>query len=102
MEVLWAAPDALTVADVHKELMRDRSLAYTTVMTVLDRLAKKDLATRELVGRAWNYRAADPQHVVVAREMGALLEDVPDAVRVRALAEFAKGLRAADREALAG
>ena len=44
MVLLWRAGEPLTVADVQGLLIRDRDLAYTTVMTVLDRLAKKGLA----------------------------------------------------------
>jgi len=66
-------------------LARDRDLAYTTVMTVLDRLAKKGLAKREMKRRAWHYEPADPQAVVLARDMAGLLSDVPAEVRREAL-----------------
>jgi similar to transcriptional regulator len=85
MVLLWRAGEPLTVADVQELLSRDRDLAYTTVMTVLDRLAKKCLARRERRGRAWCYEPADPQSVVLAREMADLLRDVPAEVRDEAL-----------------
>lgn len=47
-----------SVRDVHEELARGRSIAYTTVMTVLDRLSKKGIVDRSLDGRAWLYRPA--------------------------------------------
>ena len=43
MVLLWQAGEPLSVVDVQGLLARDRDLAYTTVMTVLDRLAKKGL-----------------------------------------------------------
>lgn len=58
MDVLWARPAPTPVRDVHEELARGREIAYTTVMTVLDRLAKKGVVARELDGRAWLYRPA--------------------------------------------
>lgn len=61
MSILWACPTSVSVRDVHDLLSADRDLAYTTVMTVLDRLAKKGLATRHLEGRAWLYRPARTQ-----------------------------------------
>ena len=85
MVLLWRAGEPLTVAEVQELLSRDRDLAYTTVMTVLDRLAKKYLARRERRGRAWCYEPADPQPVVLAREMADLLRDVPAEVRDEAL-----------------
>ena len=92
MVLLWQAAEPLTVADMQELLARDQDLAYTTVMTVLDRLAKKGLARRERVGRAWCYEPADPQPVVLAREMTGLLRDVPIEVRDEALRLLSESL----------
>ena len=92
MVLLWRADEPLTVAEVQELLARDRDLAYTTVMTVLDRLAKKGLARRERRGRAWCYEPADPQSVVLAREMADLLRNVPAEVRDEALRLLAESL----------
>jgi predicted transcriptional regulator len=60
MEHLWAAGQegdgALTVRQVHDQVGIERGLAYTTVMTVLDRLAKKGLLLQQRDGRAYRYR----------------------------------------------
>ena len=59
MEHLWTHREAgggsLTVREVHETVGTQRELAYTTVMTVLDRLAKKRLVTQERDGRAYRY-----------------------------------------------
>jgi len=55
MEVVWRS-DAVTVKQVHLAL--SRPVAYTTVMTTLDRLFKKGFVARTLAGRAFVYRAA--------------------------------------------
>ncbi|MFT3888079.1 MAG: BlaI/MecI/CopY family transcriptional regulator [Arachnia sp.] len=98
MELLWAADAPQSVADVHAVLSAERELAYTTVMTVLDRLAKKGLVDRELVNRAWRYRAHNTQAEVLAAELGELLARVPDGVRREALARLAATLAPAERE----
>ncbi len=76
MGILWSRPEWLSVRDVHELLKADRDLAYTTVMTVLDRLAKKGLATRQLEGRAWLYRPtrtrADEVATAMIAELGKL------------------------------
>ena len=50
MEHLWESvaehPEGVTVREVHTLFEGEREIAYTTVMTVLDRLAKKELVTR--------------------------------------------------------
>lgn len=88
MELLWQSTEARTVTELHLKLGQERELAYTTVMTVLDRLAKKGLARRELVGRAWQYEAADPQHVVVSRQLAELVANLDPDVRRAALRDF--------------
>jgi BlaI family transcriptional regulator, penicillinase repressor len=59
----------LTVKDVHLGLARTRDIAYTTVLTVLDRLAKKGLVDRERDGRAWRYRPVASREELTARAM---------------------------------
>lgn len=73
MDILWSRPSALSVRDVHALLATDRELAYTTVMTVLDRLAKKGLLVRNLEGRAWLYRPANSRAAEVSAEVLGLL-----------------------------
>lgn len=88
MELLWAAVGPQSVSEVQAEVTKERTLAYTTVMTVLDRLTKKGMAKRRLIARSWHYEAANPQHEVVAREMLAQLNGVRPDVRRAALSEF--------------
>jgi predicted transcriptional regulator len=52
MGILWSKGDS-SVRDVADKL--DRPLAYTTVMTTLDRLFKKGLLTRRKSARAFYY-----------------------------------------------
>ena len=52
LEALWSRSNA-TVRELIDEACQD--LAYTTVMTTLDRLFKKKLLSREAEGRAFRY-----------------------------------------------
>jgi predicted transcriptional regulator len=54
MEILWSRGESL-VRDV--VLCLENTLAYTTVMTTLDRLYKKGLLDRRKSGRAFAYAA---------------------------------------------
>lgn len=55
MDVLWEANSELKPAQV-KKLIKDK-YAYTTIMTVLKRMADKKLVTRVLKGNAYYYKA---------------------------------------------
>jgi predicted transcriptional regulator len=102
MEVLWETDSSLTVRQVSNGLPQ-RNLAHTTVMTVLDRLAKKGFARRERDGRAWRYRPAATREAYVAELMLTALEQTGD--RDAALARFAQSVSGAEavvlRQALA-
>lgn len=53
--VLWESQTKLSVRKVQEHLERDQALAYTTVMTVLDRLFAKGLVARDKDGKAFAY-----------------------------------------------
>ena len=55
MDVLWSSDEALTVRQVLEQLKATRPLAYTTVQTTMDRLARKGLLTRTPEGKANAY-----------------------------------------------
>lgn len=55
LEALSRAAQALSVRDVLARLPRKAELAYTTVLTVLDRLHDKGVVRREKRGRAFFY-----------------------------------------------
>lgn len=54
LKVLWTLGEG-NVKDVRLALTSSRNLAYTTVMTVLDRLARKGGVARRKVGRSFVY-----------------------------------------------
>ena len=47
----------VTVREVLEDLQQERSIAYTTVMTVMDNLHQKGWVRREAEGRAYRYEA---------------------------------------------
>lgn len=57
MDRLWRTAEPASVRDVFETLVQDREIAYTTVLTVLDNLHKKDLVKRTKVARAWQYES---------------------------------------------
>lgn len=65
-----------TVAQVHERVLRGRHLAYTTVMTLLTRLAEKGYLRREKEGNAYQYSPAKPPEQVRA----SVLSDIVDKV----------------------
>lgn len=93
MDVLWQAPSPLSVRDVREALGIERTYAYTTVMTVLDRLYGKEQVLRERVpgGSAWHYRSLTTKAEQIAAELHQVL-DTAGAERNVVLAQFLEGL----------
>jgi BlaI family transcriptional regulator, penicillinase repressor len=56
MNTLWPLGEA-TVRDIRDRLAQRRPRAYTTIMTIMDRLARKGVVERRKSGRAYVYRA---------------------------------------------
>ncbi len=54
LKILWKLGEG-NVRDVREGLTGSRDLAYTTVMTVLDRLSRKGRVARRKVGRSFVY-----------------------------------------------
>ncbi|SFP71859.1 Predicted transcriptional regulator [Amycolatopsis arida] len=97
MDVLWAHDEPMTVRAVHERLA-DRDLAYTTVMTVLTRLAGKKVVRRERAGRAWRYAPAASREDYVAELMLEALALTGD--RGSALVRFAHSVSSDEAAAL--
>lgn len=83
MEVLhhvWDLGEA-TVADVRERILEEREVAYTTIMTVMKKLAEKGYLDYHKEGRSYVYRPAEEpnkvQHSLLQRLMNKVFEGSP-------------------------
>lgn len=89
MEYLWKAAEPQTVRQVHAALSVRRDLAYTTIMTVLQRLADKGLVVQDRDERAYRYAPTEGRDELVAELMADALAHATDsASRQAALVHF--------------
>ncbi|HEX7323486.1 MAG TPA: BlaI/MecI/CopY family transcriptional regulator [Mycobacterium sp.] len=101
MDHLWSAPQPQTVRQVHEALAAQRDLAYTTVMTVLQRLAKKNLVTQIRDDRAHRYAPVRSRDELVAALMVDALDQAADSGdRQAALVNFVEQVGADEAHAL--
>lgn len=56
MDRTWAHDAPVTVREVFDDLVADRDIAYTTVMSTMDNLHRKGWLERERDGKAYRYR----------------------------------------------
>jgi len=71
--VVWNQKE-VSVRDVCADLRE--SVAYTTVMTTMDRLFKKGLLSRRKLGRAFLYKAAATRHEIEGAVAAELVESL--------------------------
>ncbi len=100
MRVVWAQ-EAVTVRAVLEALAEKRPLAYTTVMTIMSRLAEKGLLAIEKQGKIYHYRATqtleDFKAQAVGRVVQSLITDFGGAIAVN---QFVEQLSAVDPDQL--
>ncbi len=92
LEHVWASPHGLTPRQVLDAMEGD--LAYTTVMTIMNRLWTKGVLEREREGRAYRYTPVVSESELVAGRMAKALEVASD--REATLSRFVRELRHED------
>lgn len=73
MDRIWSSDHPVAVREVLEDLQTERTLAYTTVMTVMDNLHSKGVLTRQKDGRAYVYQPAMSREQHTAAFMGEVL-----------------------------
>ena len=102
MEVVWSTDGPVTGREVVDELARSRPVVYTTVLTVMDRLARKGILDKQPTGKAHTYRAVQSREAYTAERMASLLGDGgdPAAVLLRFIQQLPPEQAAKLRDAL--
>ena len=101
MDHLWGSGRPQTVRQVHQALCARRELAYTTVMTVLQRLARKNLVVQIRDDRAHRYAPTHGRDELVAGLMVDALDQAADSGdRQAALVHFVERVGADEAAAL--
>lgn len=75
MDYMWSCKNA-SVRDVMYEVKKERKAAYTTVMTVMDRLYKKKLLKRKSKGNAYMYSAATTKDSFYKNTAGDMMKSL--------------------------
>ena len=77
LRALWQLGEG-SVHDVRKAISKERVLAYTTVMTLLDRLEKRGCVTRRKPGRSYVYQPKLSRDTLREQALSQLMNDFFD------------------------
>jgi BlaI family transcriptional regulator, penicillinase repressor len=89
MKVVWSMKRA-TVRQVYETLREKRTIAYTTVMTMMKILEDKGYLKKALVERAHVYQPVKPRQQVIGAMVRDFLDRVFDGAPDRLLVHLAK------------
>lgn len=78
MQRLWEWQRPAAVREVLEDFQKTRTIAYTTVMTVMDNLFRKGLLEREIHGRAYLYQPIGTREQHTAELMEQVLSNGGD------------------------
>lgn len=96
MRIVWAR-GTVTVREVLDALTQTRPLAYTTVMTIMSRLADKALLTTIKQGKTYQYRATLTPDALKAQAVGRVVQTLlTDFGGEIAISQFVEQLAAVD------
>ena len=73
MQIIWARDEA-TVTDVWQDLCLHREVARNTVLTVMDRLEKRNWLTKTAIGNTHLYTAAVGQKKTMGQVVRKMVE----------------------------
>ena len=90
MNTLWPMGEA-TVREIRDQLAPRRARAYTTIMTIMDRLARKGVVERRKLGRAYVYRPRLSPEEARAQALGQVIEGFFGGSKDALLAHLANG-----------
>lgn len=100
MRIVWQQHE-VTVRDVLETLQPARPLKYTTVMTVMSRLAQKGVLATRKQGKSFYYHATVTPEEFVAQRAQQAVQDVLASFGDVAIASFLREIRAGDPEQMA-
>ena len=97
MKVVWAR-DKSTVRDVYEALRERRTIAYTTVMTMMRILEDKGYLKKTLVDRAHVYKPAQRRQQVIGAMVRDFLDRVFDGASDSLLVHLAKDNKLTEKQ----
>ncbi|MBI4317047.1 MAG: BlaI/MecI/CopY family transcriptional regulator [Chloroflexi bacterium] len=76
MKLIWQRPPGVSVREIYEELQERRTIAYTTVMTTMARLAKKNLLRTRKVDNYYVYYPTLSETEYTSRFVGRILDQL--------------------------
>ena len=97
MKIVWQLKNA-TVRDVYETLLKERKIAYTTVMTMMKILEQKQYLKKHRDERAYIYQATRPRDRVIGTMVKEFVNRVFNGSAQPLLVHLAKDRRVSEKD----
>ncbi len=93
MEIVWQVDRPIAVKEVLDTIKKKRIIAYTTVMTIMSRLANKGILTRKLQGSSYLYKPKIDREKFIAKSAERIFSSAVSAFGEEVATYFAKEIQ---------
>ena len=93
MEIIWCQKAAVSVKNVTEILSKKRQIAYTTVMTIMARLANKSVLVRHLNGPGYLYKPRITKEQFIAKAVHSIFSSAVSTLGKEVLTHFLKEIQ---------
>lgn len=100
MEVIWLKNTEVSVRDVFETLSSTREIAYTTVMTIMGRLAEKGVLIKRKEGNAFLFSPVITREDFTTQMVDNVIDDLLSDYSEAAIASFISRVGAKDLETI--
>ena len=90
MDVIWSKKEPVTVRLVFDTVSKERKVAYTTVMTIMGRLVKKEFLKTTGEGKAYTYQATYSKDKFLTKVSRQIINNLVSSFGDTAIAHFAQ------------
>ncbi len=93
MEIIWSLKGEASVKCVAEILSKKRKIAYTTVMTIMARLANKGVLARHMNGASYLYKPKVTKDRFIAKAAHSIFSSAVSTLGDEVLAHFIKEIQ---------
>lgn len=97
MDIVWLKGEEVTVRDVYEVLASKRKLAYTTIMTIMVRLAEKGILVSRKDGKTLYFLPAMSRQDFTASVVGDVVDSLLEDFAEDAMTHFLSRVKKSDK-----
>jgi predicted transcriptional regulator len=100
MNIIWGQENEVTVREVFDLLVLQKEMAYTTVMTIMVRLAEKNILEKRKEGKTMYFKPKVSKEAFTGEVVGSVVDSLLEDFAEVAMARFVSSVKKGDKETI--